>query len=151
MWIHTETCLIFWEWNQLRLWLVQTHNIATLEDAEGFSDILSAVGVTAYTAPGPALVDYTESNRARLWQSAHDYEFQRISGSAIGMLTLGVLQQKPKCTTVAMWLKALWDDNYYPRKLLVTNTEISPDQLDFSNLGEIPYSIPELTAEVYAV
>lgn len=81
-----------------------------------------------------------------LWQAAHDYEYAQISGSAIGMLAIGVVLQKPKSLAVAAWIKQIWDDNYYIRKAQVTFDE--PVNLDFSNCGPIPHTVPELIAEV---
>lgn len=79
---------------------------------------------------------------ASLWQAAHDYEFAQVSGSAIGMLAMGVMQGKPKCTAVHDWIKKIWNGNYYPRKANGSTN------YDYSNVGPIPYSVPELTEEL---
>jgi len=81
-----------------------------------------------------------------LWRSASDYEHNAISGSAIGLLSLGVLQGKPKATVVQAWLKTIWD-LYYQRKALTTYKS-EPD-IDFSSCGEIPHTVPELIEELY--
>ena len=78
---------------------------------------------------------------AALWQAAHDYESSQISGSAIGLLTLCVLQAKPKCLTVQGWIKSIWT-TYYSRK-----ASGSADT-DFAGAGDIPHSVPELMAEL---
>ena len=76
-----------------------------------------------------------------LWQGAYDYEFAEISGVAIGMLVLGVLQAKPKAVAVKDWSQSIWTE-YYTRKANgTTNT-------DYSMLGACPHSIPELMAEL---
>lgn len=80
-----------------------------------------------------------------LWQAAHEYEYLRISGSAIGMLVLGVLQGKPKCVAVQSWIQSIWN-LYYQRKVLVT--VMDEPNLDFSSCGEIPYTVPELMEEL---
>lgn len=82
---------------------------------------------------------------ARLWESANDYTTSYISGVAIGILTIGVIQQKPKCLAVAAWSSAVWAE-YYRRKGMVT--AVSTEDLDFSSFGPMPYSVPELQAEV---
>lgn len=80
-----------------------------------------------------------------LWQAADKYTTGYISGVAIGILTIGVLQQKPKALAVSAWSNAIWSE-YYNRKSQVTAN--SQDDLDFSTFGAIPYSIPELQAEI---
>lgn len=86
------------------------------------------------------------TNIGKLWQAAHDYEYARINGMAIGMLTLGVIANKPKSLAVKSWTQNLWD-LYYSRKPLVTNV-MDPTLLDFSVVGEIPHSISELIQEI---
>lgn len=80
-----------------------------------------------------------------LWQAADRYTSSYISGVAIGILTIGVMQQKPKALAVSAWSSAVWAE-YYVRKALVTAT--STDDHDFSGFGPIPHSVPELQAEV---
>lgn len=94
-----------------------------------------------------------ETNDARLvaekiealWQAADRYTSSYISGVAIGILTIGVMQQKPKALAVTAWSSAVWAE-YYARKALVTATSF--DNHDFSSFGPIPHSVPELQAEV---
>jgi len=64
---------------------------------------------------------------------------------AIGILTIGVMQQLPKAMAVSAWSASVWAE-YYTRKALVTHDSV--DNLDFSSFGPIPYSVPELQAEV---
>ena len=78
----------------------------------------------------------------KLWKAAHDYEFEQISGSAIGLVTMGVMQGKPKCLLVAEWQKSIWD-LYYTRKALLD------ENLDFSSCGPIPHKVPELMEELF--
>lgn len=80
-----------------------------------------------------------------LWSAADKYVAGYISGVAIGLLTVGVLQAKPKAQAITAWSSAVWAE-YYVRKALVTLT--SDDNLDFSALGPMPHSVPELQAEV---
>ena len=83
---------------------------------------------------------------SQLWQAAHDYEYSEISGSAIGLVTIGVLQSKPKCLAVAAWQKSIWS-LYYQRKALYASNKTYPS-MDFSSCGKIPYTVPELMEEI---
>lgn len=76
-----------------------------------------------------------------LWQAAHNYEYAQVSGSAIGLLAMGVMQGKPKCMAVQAWIKSIWT-LYYERKAGVSTGT------DFSRIGPVPYSVPELMAEL---
>lgn len=79
---------------------------------------------------------------ARLWQAAHDLEYAAISGSAIGLITMGVLQAKTKCLAVQGWIKSIWA-TYYMRKA-GTSTDC-----DFATVaGPCPHSVPELMVEL---
>lgn len=81
------------------------------------------------------------SRIARLWYAAHDYEYQQVSGSAIGLLAMGVMQGKPKCVAVQNWIKSIWVE-YYTRKANGTS------DYDFSIIGNCPHSVPELMVEL---
>ena len=76
-----------------------------------------------------------------LWQAAHDYEFAQVSGSAIGLLAMGVMQGKPKCFAVQMWIKSIWT-LYYTRKAM------GDSSTDFTSCGACPHSVPELMEEL---
>lgn len=91
--------------------------------------------------PAEDLAQIEASRIASLWQAAHDYEFAQVSGSAIGLLAIGVMQQLPKCTAVQNWIKGIWTV-YYTRKA-GTSTDT-----DFSVAGTCPHSVPELMAEL---
>lgn len=80
-----------------------------------------------------------------LWAAADKYTGSYISGVAIGILTIGVMQQKPKALAVSDWSSSVWAE-YYRRKALVTLDSV--DDHDFSSFGPIPHSVPELQAEV---
>lgn len=82
-----------------------------------------------------------EQRVASLWQAAHDYEFAEISGSAVSLLVMGVMQGKPKCTAVQNWIKDIWE-LYYTRKA-GTATDC-----DYSSCGPCPYTVPELMTEL---
>lgn len=86
------------------------------------------------------------NNIRTLWQAAHDYEFEQISGSAIGLLTLGILQGKPKCSAVRAWINSIWT-LYYTRKPTVTHV-LDASLNDFSICGTIPHNVPELMTEL---
>ncbi len=85
-------------------------------------------------------------NVAVLWQAAHDYEYAEISGSAVGLLTMGVSQGKPMCLSVMAWIQSIWL-LYYSRKPFVTH-EWDASLLDFASCGPCPHSVPELLSEL---
>lgn len=80
-----------------------------------------------------------------LWSAADSYINNFISGVAVGLLTIGVIQQKPKALAIMDWTSKIWAE-YYIRKALITEDSI--ENLDFSSFGPIPFSVPELQAEV---
>lgn len=120
-----------------------------LSPAEFAASSLPGKGWVAQDPPTSVTEAEAATRRAanidRLWQAAHDYEYQWFSGSAVGLLTLGVLQNRLKALAVQTWVKSIWD-LYYQRKALVTEAYLPP--LDFSGCGPIPYPIPELMAEL---
>lgn len=92
------------------------------------------------------LAQLKQSNLQALWQACDAYQTQFISSVAIGLLTIGVIQSKPKSMAVLAWTQALWAE-YYSRKPLITYD--SPASMyDFSSVGPMPYSVPELQVEV---
>ncbi len=76
-----------------------------------------------------------------LWQAATDYEAQFIANAGFSLVTLGVIQNKPKALAVQTWLQSLWTD-YQTRK-----TDIQNASTDFSNNGPMPFTIAELMSE----
>ena len=95
---------------------------------------------TDFTEPAP--VPMPEPQRiAALWQGAHDLEYAAISGSAIGLITMGVMQSLPKCIAVQGWIKSIWAI-YYTRKA-GTSTDT-----DYSSAGACPHTVPELMEEL---
>ena len=91
-----------------------------------------------------ALVQASAAESARIeviWQGAYDYEFAQISGVAIGMLVLGVLQSKPKALAVKGWSQAIWTE-YYTRKANGSS------DTSYTALGDCPHSVPELMVEL---
>lgn len=90
----------------------------------------------------PEELAQAEANRIEsLWQAAHKKEFDSINGSAVGMVTLGLLAGKPKCQAVQAWIQSIWN-LYYERKASGST------DTDYSVCGEMPHSVPELMAEV---
>ena len=78
---------------------------------------------------------------AALWQAAHDLEYAAISGSAIGLLAMGVLQGKPKSIAVQNWIRTIWEIYYVRKANGSTDT-------DYSTVGVCPHSVPELMTEL---
>ena len=115
---------------------IQTWSVVQLDPAT-----VAANTAAAAAAAAKALA----ANIDALWQAANDYTQAYISGVAIGLLTIGVIQQKPKALIVSVWSSTIWAD-YYTRKATVTAT--TPASLDFSSHGPMPYSVPDLRAEL---
>lgn len=80
-----------------------------------------------------------------LWAAADRYVTGYISGVAIGILTIGVIQKLPKALAVTAWSSSVWAE-YYIRKDLVTSESI--DNHDFSMFGAMPHTVPELQQEI---
>ena len=80
-----------------------------------------------------------------LWAAADKYTSGYISGVAVGILTIGVMQEKPKALAISAWSSSIWAE-YYARKALVTVDSV--DDHDFTSFGPIPHSVPELQAEI---
>ena len=97
---------------------------------------------------GEAILDpqvVISSKIEALWKAADSYVSSYISGVAIGLLTIGLIQHLPKALAVTAWSSGIWAE-YYQRKALVTYN--SEDNLDFSSFGGMPHSVPELQAEL---
>ena len=116
-------------------------------DAAQYEELIAKVAAT-YTPPAPPsdaeVAEVVAAKIEALWQAADKYVTKYISGVAVGILTVGVIQQLPKATTVSDWSSSIWAE-YYRRKALVTYT--SQDDHDFTSFGPIPYTVPELQAE----
>jgi hypothetical protein len=114
-------------------------------EADGFT--ISTIPDVIFTPPEkpPKTQEELEDE---LWYNCNKYQMRRISGASLCILTIGVLQGLPKSLAIKAWIKDLWTgpNGYYERKALVSIT--NPVSLDFSDKGEMPYSIPELNAEV---
>ena len=85
------------------------------------------------------------ANEDALWRAADAFQTRYISGVAIGMLTIGVLQGKPKAIDIQAWSALVWDE-YYRRKALLTYDGAVDG--DFTGCGPMPHSVPELRAEL---
>lgn len=86
-----------------------------------------------------------QANEETLWRAADAYQTRYISGVAIGLLTIGVLQQKPVALAIQAWSATVWDE-YYRRKALLTYDGAVDG--DFTACGPMPHSVPELRAEL---
>ena len=86
-----------------------------------------------------------QANEDALWRAADAYQTRYISGVAIGLLTIGVLQQKPVALAIQAWSASVWDE-YYRRKALLTYDGALDG--DFTGCGPMPHSVPELRAEL---
>lgn len=106
-------------------------------------------GITEEPNPPPTneeLAIITAHHIDLMWQAAHKYETDKLQGSAVGLVTIGIMMQKPKCTAVQNWVKSIWQ-LYYSRKASVS--AVYQEALnDFSSCGPMPYSISELMIEL---
>ena len=136
------------------LWRLQKDDTAGVWVAVEDSSTIMRFGFTRTdfaNTPPPDLPVYTPppsviaAKVQALWSAADNYTSGYISGVAIGLLTIGVIQGKPKALAVTAWSSGIWGD-YYGRKALVS--EVSVDDLDFAGHGAIPHSVPELQAEL---
>lgn len=93
----------------------------------------------------PLLTAHRESYLPALWSAADKYQMEFISSVAIGLLTIGVIQQKQKALAVLAWTQVLWGE-YYARKAAIMAGAIP--NYDFTSVGPIPYSVRELQAEL---
>lgn len=108
------------------------------------SDPAGTATIAEIKAAFPSILDAKED---QLWEAAHAWEQKFISGVGLSVLSLGVASGKPKALAVAQWSNNLWMNHYYPRKAAITLEGKIDD--DFSAAGEMPYSVPELSAEVW--
>ena len=98
--------------------------------------------IVSRQTPTPEQLAAVEAARiAALWQGAYDCEFAQISGVAIGMLVLGVMQGLPKALAVKGWSQGIWTA-YYTRKAAGST------DTDYSVIGPCPHSVPELMQEL---
>lgn len=84
-------------------------------------------------------------NVADLWTAADSYIYKHINGAAYAMLTLGVMQNKPKAKAVAAWIDSIWAEYWIRKARALVGDSVS---FDFGSFGLIPYSVPELREEV---
>lgn len=134
----------------MRLWLVQNKDTAISETQPDLAEVLIGLGIVSYTpppyVPTPEEVAATiESKIEMLWQSATTYQEKYISGAALSLLVIGVLQSKPISLAIMGWIQAIWNSHYYPQKELVDENY---NGYDFSVCGPMPYTVPELSTEV---
>ncbi len=120
--------------------LTHGHQIMAIDPAMTDEYLLSVIE-DMDPASASSLAAAESTRIAMLWQAAHDYEFAQVSGSAIGLLAMGVMQGLPKCLAVQAWIKSIWT-LYYTRKAM------GEASTDFSSCGMCPYSVPELMAEL---
>jgi hypothetical protein len=112
------------------------------EDEKSYSSCLASIlPEGTEIIPSDPVVTSDPERIAALWQAAHEYEYASISGSAIGLVTIGIMTGKPKCLAVQVWVTSIWS-LYYTRKA-GTSTDT-----DYTSVGPCPYSVPELMVEL---
>lgn len=113
-----------WDWDIITM---SDAEITTYENAK-------AVSTTAAVA----------SKIDSLWNAANNYITGYISGTALTILAIGIMKNKPKALAVKQWSDAIWAE-YYNRKDSISAT--SNVDYSFTSFGNIPYSVPELLVE----
>jgi hypothetical protein len=116
---------------------------------DDYEDLIQEV-IEAHVPPPPPTQEEIDrviaSKIEQLWSAADKYVNGYISGVAVGLLTIGVIQQKPKSLAITAWSQSVWNE-YYIRKAAVTFDSVL--DLDFSSFGPMPFTVPELQAEVF--
>lgn len=86
----------------------------------------------------------------KLWKSAYDYNFQFFSLGAYAQILELKLAGVSRAAAAQGWILTLWSD-YYQRKALcwaaLTHEAVQGTNIDFSNHGTPPFTIPEMLAE----
>jgi hypothetical protein len=133
---------------KIRVWVQGPPNQISYQCSEGEAFYLNCPSTATHIINNepvtivPEPIPPTEAEiTSLLWEAAHKYEYAQISGSAVGMLALGVIQQLPKSLAVAAWIQGIWT-LYYNRK-----AEFAQDY-DYSSCGQIPFSVPEVMQEL---
>jgi hypothetical protein len=80
-----------------------------------------------------------------LWTAATKYQELFISGMASVPLAVGMMLKIPKALAITNWINAVWTE-YYARQYSL-QIDTNPN-LDFSIVGPMPHSVPELLNEV---
>lgn len=87
-----------------------------------------------------------------IWNAANRYTERYISGPSLIALGKGLIMSKPKSEAILNWINTIWGI-YYQRKAIIQNfpeetlDSLDPSYIDFSSVGPMPYSIPELMVE----
>lgn len=92
------------------------------------------------------LAQLQAQNLDALWAAATAYQESQISGAAYGLVTLGVMKDLPKSQAVMAWINSVWA-LYYSNKPQV-GPSWNAALYDFSACGPMPFSVPQLMAEV---
>jgi hypothetical protein len=119
----------------------------TLPDLNIYNYIENSDGSLNITVKTQLELDNKKSEHIdKMWNAAHACEISKVNGSAVGLITIGILTGKPKCIAVQNWIKSIWT-LYYTRKYSITEVE-NTALYDFSSIGDMPHSIPELMQEL---
>jgi hypothetical protein len=119
----------------------QVSTKGTYEQVWSVLPLTTEQATAAQTAETLRLAQVNEQRIASLWKAAHEYEFASINGSAVGLVTLGIIQSLPKCLAIQAWTASIWTE-YYTRK-----ANGSTD-MDFTTVGACPHTIPDLMTEL---
>ncbi len=87
----------------------------------------------------------TEQKIFDLWTAATKYQELFISGMASVPLAIGMMLKLPKALAITNWINSIWAE-YYARQYSL-QIDTNPN-LDFSIVGPMPHTVPELLTEV---
>lgn len=108
-------------------------------------EVKDVVNTQAYYKSDEHKASKLEAKKKVLRQAAIDYEINGFSNIGITVLTLGVMQGKPKALAVYNWALALWEE--HSKRASLVSLDTTPD-LDFSSMGKAPYSVVDLKEEL---
>jgi hypothetical protein len=119
------------------------NSLTLIDTEENLQSVLNRCGLR-----GPIDAINKSVDISQLWQAAHDYEYAQISGTAVGLLTAGVLQALPKSLAVQSWCGSIWNIYYTNKAIIEGGGDFSESMLDYSSVGDIPHTVPELREEI---
>lgn len=84
--------------------------------------------------------------KLQLTRAANEYIYAELGNFGIVFASTGAsLLNRPKCMAVVKWVNSVWKEHNDRKQLLDT---VFPPNLDFSNVGNAPFSINELRDEI---
>lgn len=86
---------------------------------------------------------------ARLNNAAWAYILSYLPGKGLDCVYRSALHGDETSLAILDWIMSIWG-LYYERKESLPDGDVPEGIFDFSSVGPMPCTVPELTAEVYA-